>query len=130
MNLSTIELKTFVPAKDFERSKAFYQAIGFIMDWSGEDLAYFRLGPSRFLLQRFFVEPHAHNFMMHLLVENADDWHRHLVAQKIAERFEVALAAPQDQPWGMRDFTLFDPCGVLWRIGHDIAVDEPPPFVE
>jgi uncharacterized glyoxalase superfamily protein PhnB len=24
----------------------------------------------------------------------------------------------EEQPWGMRDFVLFDPCGVLWRIGQ------------
>jgi len=28
----------------------------------------------------------------------------------------VAVGEPTDQPWGMRDFTLFDPGGVLWRV--------------
>ncbi|WP_341679188.1 VOC family protein [Niveibacterium sp. SC-1] len=130
MNLSTLELKTFVPARDFELSKAFYLALGFALEWAGPDLAYFGHGPSRFLLQRFFVEAHAHNFVMHLLVENADDWHRHLVAQGLAARFEVALGEPEDRPWGLRDFTLHDPSGVLWRIGHDISGRVAPAFVE
>lgn len=59
---------------------------------------------------------------MHLLVENADDWWRHLDAQKIAETFGVAIGTPEDRPWRIRDFTLFDPSGVLWRIGHNLPV--------
>jgi len=30
--------------------------------------------------------------------------------------FGVAVGEPTDQPWGMRDLTLFDPGGVLWRV--------------
>jgi hypothetical protein len=33
-NLKTVELKPFVPAKDFELSKRFYQDFGFTMKWS------------------------------------------------------------------------------------------------
>ena len=35
--------------------------------------------------------------------------------------FGVEVGKPQDRPWGMRDFTLFDPSGVLWRIAQNIA---------
>jgi len=31
--------------------------------------------------------------------------------------------APVDQPWGIRDFVLTDPTGVLWRIGQVIHCD-------
>jgi uncharacterized glyoxalase superfamily protein PhnB len=31
---------------------------------------------------------------------------------------------PQDQPWAMRDFTLFDPSGVLWRVAQNIPRGE------
>jgi catechol 2,3-dioxygenase-like lactoylglutathione lyase family enzyme len=119
-NLSTTEIKAFVPARDFELSKRFYQAVGFDVAWSGDGLAYLRSGDTAFLLQDFFVQAHADNFMMHMLVESVDDWHRHLVEQGIGERFGVALGDPADRPWGIRDFTLHDPSGVLWRIGSNI----------
>jgi predicted lactoylglutathione lyase len=39
LNLTAIEIKAFVPASDFERSKEFYEAIGFEIPWSSDDLA-------------------------------------------------------------------------------------------
>jgi len=30
------------------------------------------------------------------------------------------VIAPQDPPWGIRDFCLVDPTSVLWRIGQSI----------
>lgn len=120
MNLAAVEIKAFVPAKDFARAKEFYLALGFEIPWSSDDLAYVRYQGTSFLLQRFYVPEHANNFMMHLLVENVDDWHAHVCSANIAPRFGVAIGAPEDQPWAMRDFTLFDPSGVLWRIGQNL----------
>lgn len=120
MNLTAVEAKPFVPASDFERAKEFYLAVGFEIPWSSEDLAYVRFGPTAFLLQAFDEPEFIHNFQMHLLVENVDDWHSHLRAIGIEERFEVRMGEPQDQPWAMRDFTLFDPSGVLWRIAQNL----------
>ena len=120
LNLATVEIKAFVPARDFERSKQFYQAIGFQMAFASNDLAYFHAGDCAFMLQNFYVEQLAHNLMMHLLVENADDWHAHVSAHGLVEQFGIRLGTPEDRPWAMRDFTLTDPSGVLWRIGHNI----------
>jgi hypothetical protein len=120
MNLAAIEIKAFVPARNLANSIAFYEAIGFEVPWRSDDLAYVRHGETSFLLQKFYVAEHANNFMMHLLVENADDWHRRVQESGIVERFSVHLGPPEDRPWRIRDFTLTDPAGVLWRIGHNI----------
>ncbi len=58
--------------------------------------------------------------MLHLLVEDADAWYAKVRDAGLAERYGVRLGAPEDQPWKMRDFTLHDPSGVLWRIGHNL----------
>lgn len=121
MNLAVVESKPFVPARDFDASKAFYLALGFEIAWSSDALAEVRHGRASFLLQHFHVQAHSENFMMHLLVEDADDWHAHVLASGVAERFGVRIDTPEDRAWGMRDFTLTDPTGVLWRIGHDIG---------
>lgn len=120
LQLQPVEIKAFVPARDFELSKRFYADVGFTLASSDDEVAYFHLGHCSFLLQNFSVPAATENFMMHLLVENANDWHRHLTAQGIAERYGVRLGAPQDQPWGMRDFELLDPSGVLWRIAQNL----------
>lgn len=117
-NLAVVELKAFVPATDFARSMAFYQALGFTRASVFDDIAYFHCGASSFLLQDFCVPEHTANFQMHLLVEDVDAWHAR--AKGVAERFEVRIGEPADQPWAMRDFTLFDPSGVLWRIAQNI----------
>ena len=121
MNLAAVEIKAFVPSLDFERSKQFYLALGFEIPWSSEDLAYVRHGETSFLLQSFHDPAHANNFQMHLLVENVDDWHAHVRASGVEARFGVEVGEPEDRPWAMRDFTLFDPSGVLWRIAQNIA---------
>src|SRR5438094_892761 len=35
--------------------------------------------------------------------------------------FGISVEKPSDKPWGMRDFPLIDPSGVLWRIGERLA---------
>ncbi len=117
-NLAVVEIKAFVPARDFAVSMAFYEALGFTRASVFDGIAYFRCGESSFLLQDFFVQEHAANFQMHVLVENVDAWHDR--AKAVAERFNVKVGEPENQPWGMRDFTLFDPSGVLWRIAQNI----------
>ena len=117
-NLAVVEIKAFIPARDFALSMEFYQALGFTRASVFEDIAYFHCGDSSFLLQDFFVREHAENFQMHLLVENVDHWYKK--AKDVAERFNVKVGEPEDRPWAMRDFTLFDPSGVLWRIAQNL----------
>lgn len=119
-NLATVEIKAFVPARDFELSKRFYAALGFTLACDSDGVAYFHCGACSFLLQNFHVPAFAENLMMHLLVENVDDWYAHVQAQRIAEQFQVRVEAPVNQPWAMRDFVLFDPSGVLWRIAQNL----------
>jgi uncharacterized glyoxalase superfamily protein PhnB len=57
--------------------------------------------------------------MMHLLVEDVSAWHARLVSAGIAARYGVRQSELADQPWRMRDFTLTDPSGVLWRIAQN-----------
>ena len=122
--MDTVEIKAFVPARDFELSKRFYADLGFDIAWSSDDLAYLRAGNSSFLLQRFYQKEHAENFMMHMLVRDVEAWWQHVVSQHIAERYAVRAMPPEDRPWGIRDFVLDDPTGVLWRIGQAIGGDE------
>jgi uncharacterized glyoxalase superfamily protein PhnB len=117
-NLAVVEIKAFVPARDFALSMEFYAALGFKRASVYEDIAYFHCGTSSFLLQDFFVQEHATNYQMHLLVEDVDAWHEK--ARAVAQRFQVKVSEPETQPWAMRDFTLFDPSGVVWRIAQNI----------
>jgi uncharacterized glyoxalase superfamily protein PhnB len=119
-NMKTVEVKAYVPSNDFDLSKHFYSDLGFTIAWSSEDLAYVHAGNSSFLLQRFYRKEHADNFMMHLLVEDVEAWWQHVEAKQLARQYGVRVGEPEDRPWGIRDFTIDDPTGVLWRIGQNI----------
>src|SRR5579864_3209368 len=70
--LEAVEIKAFVPARDFALSKQFYQDLGFVVAWSSENMAYLHHGHCSFLLQDFYVKEHADNFMMHIIVTDVD----------------------------------------------------------
>jgi uncharacterized glyoxalase superfamily protein PhnB len=118
-NLNTIELKAFVPAKDHALSRRFYRDLGFTEASNEGGVAYFHHGNVSFLLQDFYVQALAENLMLHLLVEEVDAWHRSLTERRIAETYGVRMGPLEQQPWRMRDFVLFDPSGVLWRIAQN-----------
>jgi uncharacterized glyoxalase superfamily protein PhnB len=61
----------------------------------------------------------ADYFMMHLLVHDVEEWWKHVQSQGVAAKYGVS-AEPEDRTWGIRDFLVIDPTGVLWRIGQNI----------
>lgn len=112
-----LDLKAFVPARDFELSRQFYRDLGFSEKWSNGQAAELELGGFRFLLQNFYVKEHAANFMMQLMVEDADTWWEHISSSGLAEKYQLYMAKPPAlQPWGLRVLYLTDPTGVLWHI--------------
>ena len=119
VSLRTVELKAFVPAKDFELSKSFYRDFGFTMASDNHGVAYFHDENVSFLLQDFYAKELAENLMLHLLVEDVDAWWSKLSSQGISRKYGVKQSAVVQQPWRMRDFVLYDPSGVLWRIGQN-----------
>lgn len=120
-NLRVTEIKAFVPARDFALSKRFYTDLGFTMASDGGGVAYFHFGEASFLLQDFCAESLAENFMMHLLVADVDAWWAHVQASGVVSRYGVRVTDIETQPWRMRDFCLFDPSGVVWRIAQNIS---------
>ncbi len=108
---------TFVPAKDFEVSCLFYEALGFEAANNDPDVRYYGRGDSGFLLQNFYVEDWANNFMMAMHVQDLDVWYREVKAIVDSEEFPgVRAKAPQLEDWGMRVLYIWDPSGVLWHV--------------
>lgn len=119
--LRVVEIKAFVPAKDYELSKQFYKDLGFTMASDGGGVAYFHFGHVSFLLQDFCAESLAENFMMHILVEDVQAWWHHVHGSGVVSKYGVKVTDIETQPWRMRDFCVTDPSGVLWRIGQNVS---------
>ena len=109
--------RPFLPTKDFEQSKAFYEALGFEKLLDGE-VAIFKAGSSSFILQRYFVEEWAANFMMQLMVDDLDAWWARIQALDLPGRFGTRLREPRMEPWGLREVHVIDPAGVLWHVAE------------
>jgi len=110
--------RPFLPAKDFDRSKRFYEALGFEILLDGE-VAIFGVGASSFILQRHYQKEWAENFMMQLMVDNLDDWWTHIQTLDLPTKFNVpSPKPPKTQPWGLRIAYVVDPSGVLWHVAE------------
>ena len=110
--------RPFLPARDFDLSRAFYEALGFAKLLDG-NVAIFRVGDGAFILQRHYQKEWAENFMMQLMVDDLDAWWAHIEALDLPSTFGVAPPkAPAMQPWGLRVAYVYDPSGVLWHVGQ------------
>ena len=118
--------RPFVPARDFALSKRFYEALGFEKLLDDVGVAIFQVGTGSFILQNYYQQQWADNFMMQLLVDDLDAWWARVQALDLPGAFGVrAPVAPAMQDWGMRVSYVFDPSGVLWHFAARGSDDSP-----
>ena len=111
--------RPFLPARDFQTSLRFYEAIGFEAYPLGEALAEMNLGPHAFLLQGHYVRQWAENTVMHVLVTDVQAWWRHIDALDLPGQFGVSPpSAPRVEPWGLVVAYVTDPSGILWHFAE------------
>ncbi len=110
--------RPFLPTQNYDRSKRFYEALGFTKVLDGE-VAIFNAGSGGFILQRGYAKEWAENCMMQLIVDDLDAWWAHIQALDLPGQFGVqAPKPPAMQPWGLRTVYVYDPCGVLWHVAE------------
>lgn len=111
-----LDLKVFVPAKDFAQSCEFYQDLGFSLNWESPDLAEFQIGDYRFFLQNFYRKELAENFMLQLMVDDLDIWVDSIKKKGLDAKYSLRpISEPKLEPWGLKVSYLLDPSGVLWQ---------------
>ena len=111
-------IRPFIPAKDFEHSKRFYETLGFEKVLDG-DVAIFHAGSGGFILQRKFDQGWAEHCMMQLMVDDLDAWWAHIRSLDLTGTFGVPPPRPPAlQPWGLRVAYVVNPAGVLWHVAQ------------
>ena len=111
--------RPFLPAKEFETSLRFYEAIGFQAYKLGDALAELSLGAHAFLLQGRYVKAWAENTVMHVLVSDVHAWWQHLNSLDLTNQFGISPPAPpRVEPWGLTVVYVSDPTGVLWHFAE------------
>ncbi|NNC42675.1 MAG: hypothetical protein HKO03_05500 [Acidimicrobiia bacterium] len=107
-----MDVKVFVPAKDFQRSLDFYKALGWKQLWLADDksLAELELADTRMYLQDFYVKDWAWNFMIHVTVDDIEEWESK--AGTVAEQFGLKTNAIHDEGYALVTH-IWDPSGIL-----------------
>ena len=111
-------MRPMAPAKDFEISKRFYIELGFQprILLAGR-LVEMQLGAFAFILQAYYVQEWADNFVIHLTVTDLTAWWNHILALDLAARYGVKIMPPHMDGWATVA-GVTDPSGVLWRIAQ------------
>jgi hypothetical protein len=113
-------IRPMVPARDFELSKRFYLDIGFSPQVLTDGLIERRLGTYCFILQNYYVQQWAKNFVMHMRVSDLKRWWKHIIALDLPTRYGIKTRAPHQEDWGLVAGVV-DPSGVLWRLSEVAA---------
>jgi hypothetical protein len=116
----TTSLTPIVPCNDLDASEAFWNRLGFFQDPESKD----EYGDYRMLHNgegawvhlttavEGWVVPGRNPFGVYLYTPDVDG-----VAARVRDDILSPSKAPQDQEWGMYEFALSDPDGVLVRVG-------------
>lgn len=112
-----------LPVADLREAIEFYERAGFGVrvyqedeNDPGEGFAFVSYDDqSVFDLDVAEMDPATNRAGCYLIVQDADDWHARMAADGLP------VTAIEDQPWGMREFTLTDPSGNKVRIGRSVG---------
>ena len=108
------DLKTFVPAMNYEISRDFYKQLGAQVTTLTDSMSEVDFGSARFLLQDYYVPKWANNFVLFINVNDTEAWLAH--AKKIQEEKQYPNVRFKDarlEPWGDLVANVWDPSGVL-----------------
>jgi catechol 2,3-dioxygenase-like lactoylglutathione lyase family enzyme len=113
-------LTAIVPCNDLDRSEAFYNRLGFQRAPDDDDPhSEYRMlsdadGAELHLTDAVegWVVPGRNPFALYLYTRDVDG-----VAARVRDEIIEASRAPEHKDWGMYEFALSDPDGVLVRIG-------------
>jgi hypothetical protein len=110
-----LSLEPFVPSgSEYEKSKLFFQEVGFTINWDADGYAGFEKDGCKFILQRYENKAFAENFMLSVKVSNAADFYQLVVDKKLPERFGIRVSQPVQQPYGL-EVNIIDIAGVCWH---------------
>ena len=105
--MKAFDIRTFIPSKNYEISKAFYEEIGFNAEYVSEELTLFKSGDCFFFLQRFYSEELASNFMLQICVEDIEEAFKLCSASK----HKTKITSNQQERWGKVFF--LGPCWII-----------------
>jgi catechol 2,3-dioxygenase-like lactoylglutathione lyase family enzyme len=121
VNLSTSDIKPFIGSKNYEESRDFYVAMGWVLNFDTGDISEMQLGTQRFYLQNYYQRNWCQNSMLHISVEDAQSWYTHAVNTLASKKHGAAkVRPPTEQDYGALVTFVWDPAGVLLHFAQHL----------
>lgn len=115
INMQFLSPEPFVPpGKDFEKSKQFFIELGFNLLWSDGDYADFEKDRCKFILQHFDNNFFAHNFIVSVRINNAEEFRNSVLEKRLPEKFDIRVSEVTQQPYG-KEVNIIDIAGICWH---------------
>ncbi len=107
-------IEPFLPAKDYEISRSFYQAMGFQITYEEANMVRFEASTIAFFINRAYHKEWAENTMVQLKVHDIESWYQRLSTLD-PNTYSFRCFTIKSAPYG-RTFQVIDPTGILWHI--------------
>ena len=120
MQPSDIAIPT-LPSRSVEATLEFYRKLGFDGKIWGAPYQYAILTRGTLEIHFFTHDtllPEESSAGCYLRVADVDGLHQAFAAGQLSRKGIPRMDAPEDKPWGMREFAVVDPDGNLLRIGQ------------
>lgn len=117
-----------LPSRAIDETVAFYRRLGFEGGAHRADAGYAILRRGRLELHFFAhpaLVPAASCAGCYLRVQDVDNLHQAFATHPLPTHGIPRLTAPENKPWGLREFALVDPDGNLLRVGQVLAPEGP-----
>jgi catechol 2,3-dioxygenase-like lactoylglutathione lyase family enzyme len=119
LDLRVSDVRPFIGAADFAVSKAFYQALGWHVEYEDANLALLANGGHRFYLQNAYAKEWVENTMLHVTVADAAAVCEQVRALIGTGGFGGArVAPPKLEDYGALVTYVWDPAGVLLHLAQ------------
>lgn len=111
-------IRTFIGARNFNESRAFYNDLGFDEVKIDKTMSLFKVDENlAFYLQDYYAKDWIENSMIFLEVDDLDRCQSELSAKNLPKKYKnVRLTNIKEMDWG-RELFMHDPSGVLWHFG-------------
>ena len=109
-------IRTFVGAKDYERSRRFYSDLGFTEHKIDAKMSFFKVNTDLgFYLQDYYVGKWCDNSMVLLEIANVDELYQDLKDSGVEKRYKNVKISPIKESEHGKQIFMHDPSGVLWH---------------
>lgn len=113
--MKVLNIRAFVPSgKDYEKSKQFFQELGFNLTFNAPDFAIFEKDGREFFLQNYDQPGFTQHYMMAVDINNAEEFRNSVIEKKLPEKYGIKLWPIIEQPYG-KEVNIADVAGVLWH---------------